>query len=41
MLPALVTLLEVGPRDGRIAEVLYAVGDQVGEGDDLLRMATP
>ena len=29
------------PRDGRIAEVLYAVGDQVGEGDDLLRMAAP
>ena len=29
------------PRDGRIAELLYAVGDQVGEGDDLLRMAAP
>ena len=29
------------PRDGRIDELLYAVGDQVGEGDDLLRMAAP
>ena len=26
------------PRDGTIAELLYAVGDQVGEGGELLRM---
>jgi 3-methylcrotonyl-CoA carboxylase alpha subunit len=27
------------PRDGTIAELLYAVGDQVDEGGELLRMA--
>ncbi|HZT55624.1 MAG TPA: biotin carboxylase N-terminal domain-containing protein [Burkholderiaceae bacterium] len=27
------------PRDGTIAELLYAVGDQVGEGGELLRLA--
>ena len=27
------------PRDGTIAELLYAVGDQVSEGGELLRMA--
>ncbi|MFP5399739.1 MAG: biotin carboxylase N-terminal domain-containing protein [Gammaproteobacteria bacterium] len=27
------------PRDGTVAELLYAVGDQVGEGDALLRLA--
>ena len=29
------------PRDGLIAELLYAVGDQVDEGGELLRMAPP
>ena len=29
------------PRDGRIEELLYALGDQVGEGGELLRMAAP
>ena len=29
------------PRDGTVAELLYAVGDQVGEGGELLRLASP
>ena len=28
------------PRDGIVEELLYAVGDQVGEGGELLRFAT-
>jgi 3-methylcrotonyl-CoA carboxylase alpha subunit len=27
------------PRDGVVEELLYAVGDQVGEGSELLRLA--
>ena len=29
------------PRDGTVEELLYAVGDQVGEGGELLRMVAP
>jgi 3-methylcrotonyl-CoA carboxylase alpha subunit len=29
------------PRDGLVEELLYAVGDQVNEGGELLRLATP
>ena len=28
------------PRDGIVEELLYSVGDQVGEGGELLRFAT-
>ena len=28
------------PRDGVVAEVLYAVGDQVAEGGELLKLAS-
>ena len=39
MIPDHVTLVEVGPRDGVVAELLYAVGDQVAEAAELLRLA--
>ena len=39
MFPSHVTLVDVGPRDGTVAELLYAVGDSVGEGGELLRLA--
>ena len=29
------------PRDGVVAELMYAVGDQVAEGGELLRLETP
>ena len=29
----------VAPRDGVVESLLYAVGDQVAEGDELLRLA--
>jgi len=28
------------PRDGTVAELLYAPGDQVAEGEELLKLAT-
>ena len=34
-----VKLVDVGPRDGTVAELLYAVGDQVNEGGEILRLA--
>ena len=38
MIPSRVTLVEVGPRDGVVRDCLYAPGDQVGEGSELLRL---
>jgi 3-methylcrotonyl-CoA carboxylase alpha subunit len=29
------------PRDGTVEELLYAVGDQVNEGGELLRLKAP
>ena len=31
-LPTRVTLVDVGPRDGKVAELLFAIGDQVTDG---------
>jgi biotin carboxyl carrier protein len=37
-LPEFVKIVDVGPRDGTVAELLFAPGDQVSEGGELLTL---